>query len=707
VIITYLKVKDWCQHRDLRVEFSAKANGVVGTNGKGKSNLIKAIRVLITGRTDREDSFADDITDGQPSCHLELGFVHDGIPGTIKRRLYRTASNTAAVHWGDTRIDGITETNAFLTTMLGVTPDNLEKYAFVGQDRLRAVLFDTPSKRMDNMIAMIPDIAKSRIIKERLDRFSDTIPEITLPYDRDYLVSRLEFLGTEIKDLEHKERVLEAELQTLGPSALQESILSVCREADKNKKRRVSLENRKADLMAAAVAKLQFKKELETRRPSVRIPDDFDPMEARQKCQAFSNFDFKKLREAEESLDGSLESKLDDMRSSRTLDLEYLESMKIEVCELRDQSVVARHTINASREALNKWAVVGSGSTECPLCGSSVDSQVFEQRQEADQQSLRDAEALADSLRVLISEKNSEIGRQESVLSELEKQIRDAERKLEAAKLVVATLVPPEYDEGTFSEAQTLLVAYEDNQKISATLVACDAEIQTMFERVAQTEADLQELGDVVNINPDDEKAAEVKLACIKARGSELDTTKRGIVHAEACVVETQELLNKVDAAIESRAAVTDFKARVAAIKELLHRDRLPKIALQYYLDTFRERLTHHITKFGAPFNVVIGDDFSIAFIKDGRPPCAIHRLSGGEKSVVSTALHLAVADMFNGGANFLVLDEPSQNMDSEYVSTLTAIIEAASGGTDGKQLIIVTHHTNEMLAAFDNVIRL
>ena len=126
-------------------------------------------------------------------------------------------------------------------------------------------------------------------------------------------------------------------------------------------------------------------------------------------------------------------------------------------------------------------------------------------------------------------------------------------------------------------------------------------------------------------------------------------------------------------------------------------------------METLRTHLDSYLKVFNVPFVINITDTFDMTFIKDGGVEKPLHRLSGGEESVLSTAMHLAVSDMFCGGLQLLVLDEPSQNMDEEYVSTLTNIIETMSSGLAAvdRQLFVVTHHANEMLGAFSNVVEL
>ena len=168
-------------------------------------------------------------------------------------------------------------------------------------------------------------------------------------------------------------------------------------------------------------------------------------------------------------------------------------------------------------------------------------------------------------------------------------------------------------------------------------------------------------------------------------------------------------MLAEVEAAELERASVEEYKAHVQTVKDMLHRDKLPKIVLLFFLDELRNKVCQYLKAFGSTYIVQIDNDFQITFIKNGGKEKQLDRLSGGEKTVLSVSLHLAVSELFGNGLGLLVLDEPTANMDIDYVNQLTQIIETLSSGLLGgdRQLIVVTHHASEMSGVFDKLIEI
>ncbi len=49
--LNQVRLKHWCQHKELTVDFQDGLNGILGANGNGKSNLLDAVRFAFTGES--------------------------------------------------------------------------------------------------------------------------------------------------------------------------------------------------------------------------------------------------------------------------------------------------------------------------------------------------------------------------------------------------------------------------------------------------------------------------------------------------------------------------------------------------------------------------------------------------------------------------------------------------------------------------------
>lgn len=79
-----LYLRNFRNYGEASVVFSPKINYIHGGNAQGKTNLLEAIYLLITGRSFRTHYLADLIKFGAPSFFLEAYFEKNGIEQTLK-----------------------------------------------------------------------------------------------------------------------------------------------------------------------------------------------------------------------------------------------------------------------------------------------------------------------------------------------------------------------------------------------------------------------------------------------------------------------------------------------------------------------------------------------------------------------------------------------------------------------------------------------
>ena len=90
----------------------------------------------------------------------------------------------------------------------------------------------------------------------------------------------------------------------------------------------------------------------------------------------------------------------------------------------------------------------------------------------------------------------------------------------------------------------------------------------------------------------------------------------------------------------------------------------------------------------------------------DGEPDIDIKSLSGGERTAIDLAVDLAVIDVLEvkagKGADFFILDEPFEGIDSVGRS---AIVDIIKGVDSGKRIIIVDHGSETKETISDKII--
>lgn len=75
----------------------------------------------------------------------------------------------------------------------------------------------------------------------------------------------------------------------------------------------------------------------------------------------------------------------------------------------------------------------------------------------------------------------------------------------------------------------------------------------------------------------------------------------------------------------------------------------------------------------------------------DQPEPLPIAAASGGQKSIAGAGLRIALASLLPAGLNFVVLDEPSADLNTEHAAALAGALRATN-----RQVILVTHREGE-----------
>lgn len=148
--ITKLELKNWGPHKSLSLDMDASVVGIVGANGKGKSNLLQAIDYAFTANLNKQKSekyirnFG--LPDGATAASVTLEFEKDGKKGILSRTI-TSATSRRRLEW-----DGETWTKAAdveqkLEDILGTDKASLANAVFIKQGELSNLVKGTPSER--------------------------------------------------------------------------------------------------------------------------------------------------------------------------------------------------------------------------------------------------------------------------------------------------------------------------------------------------------------------------------------------------------------------------------------------------------------------------------------------------------------------------------------------------------------------------------
>jgi exonuclease SbcC len=166
--------------------------------------------------------------------------------------------------------------------------------------------------------------------------------------------------------------------------------------------------------------------------------------------------------------------------------------------------------------------------------------------------------------------------------------------------------------------------------------------------------------------------------------------------------------LERVEERHSEVALNDDFYDHLENVRTLLHRDNLPRIVSQNYLELLETDTNELLTLFDTDFQIraIEGMGFETLF-EDGRVQPAA-RLSGGQKVVLSLAFRIAVNAMFANDLSLLCLDEPTAYLDDDNLGCLAIALDRLRdlSASRGLQCVLITHE-HSLGPLFDNVVQL
>lgn len=148
--ILSLEITNWGPHKKKSFNFDAGIVGIIGANGKGKSNLLQAIDYALTGNLNKQkqESYIHNygLPDGASSASVKLSFEKGGKHGEITRTITATGSRRKLI-WDDTEWTKAADVEKAMETILGADKASLAQAVFVKQGDLARIVKGTPAER--------------------------------------------------------------------------------------------------------------------------------------------------------------------------------------------------------------------------------------------------------------------------------------------------------------------------------------------------------------------------------------------------------------------------------------------------------------------------------------------------------------------------------------------------------------------------------
>lgn len=708
------ELTNYCQFKHIKVNFAPGLTALLGRNGSGKSNLIKSVYAGFTGDHGRNEGLKIDniyqFAGEKEQSKLNIVCEHNDTVLNITRGL-RPVFTKLIIKTPDNKETIITkamEANEAIINILGVSPRMLADYVFVDQWSIFNFLSMMPAERAKAFQRLFRT-EHAEALWKTIGQHQEKIEIPTPGIDKDILIQR-------IIDNEVKIRVLEIDIDTLTKELATAGLETNQLIIDSWKRKQT---------LSADLQPLRQTLDRLTQDIAV-LGKNFE--EAQQKAEiAFNTIadnDYAyKFSKAKEIL--AKHAEYDQVSDSKRLLLSALKQAKEEQVLLVEPIKNIDYVGTPTDEAHKDWwkrhdrdfaelfsaekfiDLLNSDSPSCPTCGTHR-SDLEQHRgsflsriQQLSRTIKEDQNIIANSNRYRSDRKQYEAKKAE--LKRREDFITD---QLSRFKQVVQPTMTKE-------ECGRDIALYDEQNKL---MTLADKEVSYYREQIKHKEEIIETINKTYKPKEQEYETLYVTEAeAIKAQGiltSLIDkrnaklTKDTELIMLRTAVSVDEESLKQLEN-VEKEAILTRaWSNHCLELRHIVHRDNLPKIVAQNYLDLMQEEINDLLLRFDSPFRVSTDDTLSfIATFKDGRKVNAA-RLSGGEKVILALAFRVVVNDIFARDLGLLCLDEPTAGLDDANLACLKIAIERLKelSSARGLQVIIITHE-KELSHLFDNII--
>ena len=722
MILKEIQLKNFRQHRELSVTFSPRLNMLVGRNGAGKTNLLNAIQLALTGETsgpakknENISQWVDKSSRERSSVYLTL--EHAATLYKIFRGLKPSANELVfAGHEG--AITGFAEVNNELWTRLGTTQKQLADYVFVRQRQIDAIIEKPPTERSEELSTLFGLDHAKRIARMISEFMRDVeIPAVTIDID-----TQRQLLQSQYSQLEELSR----QLQLFGHvvddltkyAKPRRDIIAAYQRASTLQSDLRIYEAKLAELQAQRAKAAAVTAELQKACDEYGAADRAQTAAYEAHMQQWREWEqYDKFCSQVNALDATRAMLIADVKQRPRWVAPIADPITEAVFLATVQPLEAALT---TRQAAQRQLQSRTGT--CHACGQLLpDAEACRARVAQLQKEIASISEQLEPLR----ERRARTAAYETAratwlagLADRKAAIAQYRQQAKTMPVVKAPVVPREQVHAKLaalaaevndirSKQPAAAAALRENLRVIAT---CDGGIATTDTNAKRCRQELQTLQHATQAAA---MTAENEIALMNS-----DSQARGALRAQyqglraAYDAGTRTLGDNLR--IQTLAAGTRHAVeKLELTRAIFHPNAAPGLVSRAYLREMQDRINDILGIFEAPFTVALDDSdaSSLAFNGvwlDGSRVIPDRLLSVGERIVLAMAFRIVLNSTFASSLSLLVLDEPTAGLDEHNLGCLPRALERLRdlSTARGLQVLFVTHEPR-IANYFDNVIRL
>jgi DNA repair protein SbcC/Rad50 len=753
-MIKSVRLLNWRSHKDTLLEFRAGTNLLVGIMGAGKSSVMEAISFSLFGTFPalerRKLKLENIVRLNEPQAKVILEFVWGGVPYRAERIIERSKKGVtthAEMYKEGSMVEhGPTGVTAYIQNLLGIDYDLFTRAIYSEQNNLDYFLNLGPMRRKEEMDVLLG-----------LDRFETARANIVTVINR--IRSKRQILEENfstdlLSETEAKEKKLSEEHAALVESERKaaESYSTSSKEAQAASSRFVEMRKSKEAHERLAHEEVRFAAQLESLKKEIegKSVDESALAKLEEALRSLSDA-HRELEASRKALESRLSSLSKDSGSAEAglkAAIEAKNRLEAAMAELSsalgglDPQALAKRQKEAEgallaaeseRKSLERDITdlaesasrLHPGLSECPLCSSKLtDDGITHVKAEKDR---------------LVSEKKTRMAALMRLISQSRKENDDLLTRLRRAALLGDKCQGLKKDASNAETLKakkaeieiTLALAMDERKSLSGKADSQNRDAEMLRAQITEKKNLLKKCADAEMAAI---KLGDVRLALAGVKFDERTYEEQGAL-AEKARIDAERALSSRKSLETQVRMVADMLALVraehAAMKKTAD-DMRSLLALEEQLAIFKNALLETQTSLrlnladaiNAAMNEVwpvfypyrnyralrlgVSEKDYIFEVDDGGGGWkGLETVaSGGERACAALALRVALAMVLTPTLGWLILDEPTHNLDSEAVEMLSSALEFKVPEVVN-QTFVITHDEAFMGSEFASSYRL
>lgn len=693
-----LVLENYCQHEGRHeFEFTGNTIGIVGRNGTGKTNLVRAVKDLLTGKFSK--SREKTITKGS-----EKGFIEGSIESYQGRnlRIHRDLhKNSAWVQDLDVKegedseiASTISSTNEVMRSHIPVDPTVLEHVIFAPQEDILKLLFDKNAAPKERLAQAFFGVEKAREIEKQLGSMISDLPGFD------------DSINDRINETELTIQRAENERHELSVRAGELHVLSEEDEAELRGKLLSYQQSQRVQVERQTIQRDLERIDLDIKALEERLVEERSSIEGFSVETIQARVDEARLAAERNNAIERKEAELQSWIATSKESAER-ESRQEEHVQLMSKLVTLDNEIGRLQAAIALENDVltqlqDSVTATCSACEGEVpkdresrfESRIIEDRDDLNKaiEERRQLESEAQQVSNSISSLQGNAAVAESKIKECEAELK----RLGGVKQV--------------EQIQPLLDAIGYINDGVNTIDKIERDIEILSARKLPVQEQLNRLSTEDGAEPPSEeeyRSIQVQVENSTADQRELQSINLRLSSLQGSIETNQRVLGSLNEQHARQSRLRRQREFLTGVRRFFHYSGAPQMVVNSRLLSIQGRINYYLNLLNTSYSVRVGEGLSFVCIFPEKEMDA-SELSGGEKVDLSVAFRLAACESFCSNVGFIVLDEPTIWLDEETKQEMARVLERLHelGQTNGFQFVIVTHERS-LLEYFDQVIQL